>query len=739
LEVREGERRNPAEKVVTERRLAELGLTRSNGRSVAAAPVITGTGGIVMRGPNGSLTTLSADEFAAQILQTTLFKRLNVRIDDPTRFDDLPAQVKSQLLAPLAAIDNKIDASIRRLDAKFASANESLASTLTETRASVLGAAAGVRQMTYAYAGQQRATAGAVTTITARLDDFDGGGATVEETMTAVADRATGLEAQYTIKVATNHAMAGIGLAATTSASGNSTSSVIIQADKFAVVSSSDTLSGAGTTASPYTPPANRVPFGIDTTNNTVYINGAVRINSGGTRLDSVTKGIALVPSATSFSLDSSGAPSPSSITLTATNVNGTSGTITWSASSGATLTGSGTGSPSTRTLTYANLTVDSCTVTASVTDAATGVTYSATVFLSKNGIRGPMIGYGQAYGIKNASWDDQYANRVISNILSNAVATSALASTALNRIGDQVTLGNTSPWLETKGDYNGGTTYFAGQLALNTGHTAVYRALQTTTGNAVTNTTYWAKFVDIATYHASWASSSNYPMNDVVVGSNSVGTSTAWLCLFQHTSGSAFAGDRDGGGYSETRYWGGSAWLRTGVIIEGPLYVTNDITGGANIDIYGRARFEGNFAVGGYDSAIVANNTRGAPNGIVAWAGADSGVSVVNISASAPAFIANMGGGSDGYYGVGIGTGWMFHAEGVSGGKGAFFNTDSPSSVALKVGVGQLQIDTGKFSTGSAGTASFGGTKPGASATNHWIEVYKSDGTKGWTPWWPD
>ena len=66
--------------------------------------------------------------------------------------------------------------------------------------------------MQFASASLNRATAGLVTTITARLDNFSGrpGTATVESKMTAIADRATGLEAQYTLKVSAGGAMAGV-------------------------------------------------------------------------------------------------------------------------------------------------------------------------------------------------------------------------------------------------------------------------------------------------------------------------------------------------------------------------------------------------------------------------------------------------------------------------------------------------------------------------------------------------
>jgi hypothetical protein len=65
--------------------------------------------------------------------------------------------------------------------------------------------------------------------------------------------------------------MAGFGLAATDSGSGNATSAFIIQADKFAIVDSSY-AGGLDTT-----PDVTKIPFGIDGTG--IYMTGAVRID----------------------------------------------------------------------------------------------------------------------------------------------------------------------------------------------------------------------------------------------------------------------------------------------------------------------------------------------------------------------------------------------------------------------------------------------------------------------------
>lgn len=334
-------------------------------------------------------------------------------------------------------------------------------------------------------------------------------------------------------------------------------------------------------------------------------------------------KSVVVTASASVFQVDNNVA-SPTSITFTATLRN-ISGTVTWSTPSGtATLTGSG----NSRTLTFANLTSSSATIRATISD--NGTSYTSEVSVAKVldgaiGARGVVKGYGSAYGIRSSVWSDAKANRVISNVINNASSTSDLASTALNRIGDEVALSNTSPWIETKGNYAAGTTYYAGQLVVNAGNTIVYRALQETTGNAVTNATYWAVFANVNSRGA-WANATSYALDDMVSGSNAAGTSVRWVSQYAHTSTGTFASERDGGGYVETRYWGGSAWLRPGYVIPTNLLVMGDISGGRNIDIYGRASFEGATATSYGDACVTANSSLVADIGVVAFAGNTAG-----------------------------------------------------------------------------------------------------------------
>jgi hypothetical protein len=307
---------------------------------------------------------------------------LSASLSDPHRFDDLPAEVRKIVSVDIAAVAKSRGADIQRLDQKIQSLEESLALSVTELTASVQGSAAGIRETTWAWASAQRASAGQITQIQARLDNFSGGApgtATVESKMTAIADRATGLEAQIVFKVATNGAAAGLGIAATTDTSGNSTSAIIMQADKVAFVSPSDTISN------PLSPSVNRIPFGVDLTNDTIYINGAVRINSGGTRLDQLGKAVVLSSSTQVFKQSTTGTWDATSITVTASKSGGLSGSVVWSVVSG-TYTGSLTGTGGTGTasgslsVARASMTTQQVTFRASVTDSGQTFTDDITI-----------------------------------------------------------------------------------------------------------------------------------------------------------------------------------------------------------------------------------------------------------------------------------------------------------------------------------------------------------------------
>lgn len=340
FETRSGAR-DPFERAVTVRDLVQLGLV--DGAMVARGGFGMGTvdpstinGAELPILTNAGPVRLSIDAFAKSILDTALFRELMKRLDDPSRFDSFPDEVRQILARSIADEAAARGADVRRLEAKVQEANRSLAYRVEEVTASFDGAMAGVRETAFASATATRAMAGQVTQVEARLDSapvdpdailptvytslanleasvpvgvqgkyyqvdnpsatahdlyrWDGTGyvlagsgnfAAVEQQLIAIADRATGLESRYTVKVQAGGAIAGFGIAATEN-DGVATSQFIVAADKFAVVGPGDTITGGA-------PPANRVPFGIDTTNNTIYINGNVRINAGGPQLSGLT------------------------------------------------------------------------------------------------------------------------------------------------------------------------------------------------------------------------------------------------------------------------------------------------------------------------------------------------------------------------------------------------------------------------------------------------------------------
>ena len=261
LEVREGSRGSDLERVVTQRDLKNGGFVQSTGQRAGSS-----FSGVMVTGGDGTVGTLPFSVFESELRKTKLYSSLTKRLDDVTRFDDVPEKVRKLLLNDIASEAAKRGADIQRVEYKLQSAEESIAYTLQEVTAAVANASAGVREVTYASATANTATAGKVTQIQARLDDV--GGVTIEESMIATADKVTGLEGQYTVKINAGGAVAGFGLAATENLAGATTSSFIVQADKFAVM-----MPGLG----------NAIPFGVDAGG--VYINGNLRVNAGGTTL----------------------------------------------------------------------------------------------------------------------------------------------------------------------------------------------------------------------------------------------------------------------------------------------------------------------------------------------------------------------------------------------------------------------------------------------------------------------
>ena len=447
LEVREGSRGNPYERAVTVREMVGLGLAGVGGRGdmVAASAM----GGASAQQQAGYYGDMSADAFAEAIRNSKLYQGLIKRLDDATRFDDLPEQVRAILLVDIADEARKRQADIRTLQYKLQTATNSLAYQLTEVTAAVEGSAAGVREMTFASATRDAATAGKVTQVQARIDGVpipperilptvyaslgaltaavpkpaqaryyqvaDAGGgenllyrwngaawvlsgkgttasatATLEETAIATADRIKGLSAEKTIKVQAGNKVAGIGLSATEDPEGNGDSAFIVMADRFAIVGTGEEF------PDPKNPPLNRIPFGIDTATDTVYINGQLRISgpTGPTLEESLGEGTVAIKFVTRqfFRYSSTGSPFDTELSLEAVfdgylSQATPAPVVTWEVISGYGGALPGAGTSNTFTLQEASMTAEAAVIRASYTDAGATVSDTVTVARVRNGM----------------------------------------------------------------------------------------------------------------------------------------------------------------------------------------------------------------------------------------------------------------------------------------------------------------------------------------------------------------
>jgi hypothetical protein len=272
LEVRGGERGNPFERAVTVRDLQEAGLA---GQVLVGGQ--RGRAGVVLVDEAGRFSPITPDQFADAIRDLQLYKDLLKKLDDPSRFDGLPEQVREILLTDIAQEAATRGAAVERIEKILQSETSSLAILVEEVTAAVAGAQAGIRELDFATAQAGRAVSGQVTQVRARLDNFGGLGASVEQTLIATADAVEGFKAEYFLKVQAGNKLAGFGLSAVEDPDGNSSSAFLVLADRFAIVTNSDVITD------PDNPPPNRIPFGVDSSG--AFINGQLRVSSGGPTL----------------------------------------------------------------------------------------------------------------------------------------------------------------------------------------------------------------------------------------------------------------------------------------------------------------------------------------------------------------------------------------------------------------------------------------------------------------------
>lgn len=234
LEVRDGARGNPYERGLTVRDLVDAGLD------------VTVVGQRLTPGSQGRLAPNLAGGSGAAA-------------------QALPSSIEALVRSNLSRQAEILGADIRRMEHKFQSALESSASVVEQLTASLGQVTGGVRQISYANATANRATAGKLTQLAAALDGT--GSATLDESMVVIADRMQGLRSQYMLTLGAGRAVAGISLLASEDPQGLTESAFVVQADRFQVKTANGT----------------RTPFGIDGEN--IYLNGTVRINAGGQEL----------------------------------------------------------------------------------------------------------------------------------------------------------------------------------------------------------------------------------------------------------------------------------------------------------------------------------------------------------------------------------------------------------------------------------------------------------------------
>lgn len=325
IDTRAGANGNPWEKTATLRDLKDAATLAA---TIQAKPAQPGPDDLVLNLGGGVAVTATGaiNQFIDALKASKLYKDMMKRLDDPTRFDDLPAEVREIALKSIADEAAARGADVKRIELKIQNANRSLMLLGQELTAAVEGASAGIRNLEWATAEKNFAQAGQLTQLEASLGNYyqDGrpGRVMLEQQMYATADRVQGLSGQITVKLQAGGALAGWGLAASENTAGVQSSAFIVSSDKFAVVLPSyapptrpvyerdadgNIVYKNGYPVVAYNQilaheiPTNQggVPFGIDAwgiyLNNNVYIKGDMRIDTSGRTLIQGLRGSVMV------------------------------------------------------------------------------------------------------------------------------------------------------------------------------------------------------------------------------------------------------------------------------------------------------------------------------------------------------------------------------------------------------------------------------------------------------------
>lgn len=569
LEVRAGARGNPLERGVTQRDLdkvsRQLAPLTSTSRTVAAGDIPISLGG-------GLSASISVSQFLQAIRNSQLFKDLSQRLDDPTRFDRINYEVRKLLLADLGEEARVRGAAINRIENKLQTATDSLAYRVEEVTAALGEATAGVREVAFAAASDGVAQAGKTTQLVAALDGT--GSATIEDSLIVIADRTAGLSAQSMLKLSAGGAIAGIGLMATEDPTGATESAVIIQADKFAIVS-------PGYSGGPVpSPDSSLIPFGVDASG--VYINGTVRINASGATLNSMAAatGIYISQDSGFFKYDTSGSLVNSTITLTANLTAGITGTVTWSV-----LSGYGTISPSGNTLVLSAAGMTGDTAGFQISLLYSGTTYTDTVTLVKlrdgaNALSGVLTNESSTMPASSTGVVSSFASASgVFNVYRGATLLAAPAvSFALAPSGNPSTLTHTIN--STTGAFS---VTAAGSWASASNTTTL--TLRATIGSTTIDKTFILTKAlggvtggtggtgsdgtrGSMTFYATGSSWTDATANSKVVAITGSSTKVIGDTVTISTTG-----------FAATKYWSGSAWVAPGVVIDGNLLVSGTVS----------------------------------------------------------------------------------------------------------------------------------------------------------------
>lgn len=630
IEVREDGRAGEHDRFVTFRDLADLGLSPSNLRVTGSAK--PPSDGFTVQLAGGGYASISIAEFEKAIRNSNLYKSLTGAINDPTRFDHLPALVREILLSDLAAEARLRQADIQRLEKKIQDSSQSLAMSVETTTAALGTSLAAVRETTFASATETQAVAGKVTQLVARLDDVDGNGVTIEEVLYGSASL-DGLMGQYTLKINAGGAVAGFGVAAE-NVNGALSSAFLIQANKFAIVS--PTYSGGLTNS----PPSNLIPFGVDSTG--VYINGQVRINADGATLDSLANlgGIELTYNTQYFKYDAAGAVVNSTITLTAILASGLTGYVDWTAVSGYSGSLPAAGTSNTATLSAANMTADSAVIKITKVDGAT--TYEDTVtivklrdgsnavsaILTNESVTVPAESDGSSPVLTNATSTmrvyvgavDDTANWTFSTTASSGVTVNPMMFTTKDI---QVTALTVDTGTVTKTASKSGFPSISKTFTVTKAKKGVAGTNGTNgdRGSLVAYTTnaslqaYTSRPSGLARWSIGAPSSGNATLADnvardriwVLLGNSNSAPNNAHLRIGDTVTITNNA-DPALATVSVTGYWGGSSWLNPGVTIDGNLLVNGTISG-SKLSVTALQSFTGQFSSAASGQRIVIND----------------------------------------------------------------------------------------------------------------------------------